>query len=96
MASWSFGNLSSSCRDEQSAHFSSDTAVLCIYSITLCFSFQCTVCIVYVRYLRAVVAAVLDDPLHLLVNQLHTAKTGLLQTLHLPFHQQLKGNLRHE
>lgn len=46
--------------------------------------------------LRAVVAAMLDDPLHLLMNQLHAAKTGLLQTLDLALHQQLKRNLRHE
>lgn len=49
-----------------------------------------------VSRLCAVVAAVLDDPLHLLMNQLHAAQTGLLQTLDLPFHQQLKRNLRHE
>lgn len=40
--------------------------------------------------------AMLDDPLQLLVNQLHTAQTGFLQTLNLPLHQQLKGNLRHK
>lgn len=45
-------------------------------------------------YLRAVVAAVLDDPLHLLVDQLHAAQTGLLQAFHLLLHQQLEGNLR--
>lgn len=47
-------------------------------------------------YLSAVVATVLNDPLHLLMHQLHTAQTGLLQTLHLPLHQQLKRHLRHE
>ncbi len=47
-------------------------------------------------YLSAVVAAVLNDPLHLFMHQLHTAQTGLLQTLHLPLHQQLKRHLRHE
>lgn len=49
-----------------------------------------------VSHLCAVVAAVLDNSLHLLVNQLHAAQTGLLQTLDLPLHQQLKGNLRHK
>lgn len=47
-------------------------------------------------YLSAVVATVLNDPLHLLMHQLHTAQTGLFQTLHLPLHQQLKRHLRHE
>ena len=46
--------------------------------------------------LCTIVAAVLDDPLHLLVDQLHTAQTGLLQAFHLLLHQQLKGNLRHK
>ena len=43
-----------------------------------------------IYHLCAVVAAVLDNPLHLLVNQLHAAQTRLLQTLDLPLHQQLK------
>lgn len=47
-------------------------------------------------YLRAVGGAMLDDPLQLLVDQLHTAQTGLLQTLDLPLHQQLKGDLRYK
>ena len=47
-------------------------------------------------YLCAVVAAVLDDPLHLLVDQLHAAQTGLLQAFHLLLHQQLEGNLGHK
>lgn len=47
-------------------------------------------------HLRAVVAAVLDDPLHLLVDQLHAAQTGLLQAFHLFLHQQLEGNLGHK
>lgn len=47
-------------------------------------------------HLCAVVTAVLDNPLHLLVNQLHAAQTGFLQTLDLPLNQQLKGNLRHK
>lgn len=38
----------------------------------------------------------LDDPLQLLMNQLHTAKTGLLQPLNLPLHQQLKRHLGHK
>ena len=49
-----------------------------------------------VSHLCAVVAAVLDNPLHLLVDQLHAAQTGLLQAFDLPLHQQLKRNLRHE
>lgn len=40
--------------------------------------------------------AVLDDPLQLLMNELYTAQTGLLQPLNLPLHQQLKGNLGHK
>lgn len=48
------------------------------------------------EYLCAVVAAVLDDPLHLLVDQLHAAQAGLLQAFHLLFHQQLEGHLRHK
>lgn len=47
-------------------------------------------------HLRAVVAAVLDDPLHLLVDQLHAAQAGLLQAFHLLLHQQLKGDLGHK
>lgn len=46
--------------------------------------------------LCAVIAAVLDDPLHLLVNQLDTTQTGVLQAFDLPLHQQLKRNLGHE
>lgn len=46
--------------------------------------------------LGTVVAAVLDDPLHLLVNQLHTTQAGFLQALDLPLHEQLEGNLRHK
>lgn len=46
--------------------------------------------------LRAVVTAVLYDPLHLLVNKLHTAQAGLFQTLDLPLHKQLKRNLGHK
>lgn len=49
-----------------------------------------------VLHLGTVVAAVLDNPLHLFVNQLHTAQTGLLQALDLPLDEQLKGNFRHE
>lgn len=49
-------------------------------------------CLQCISNLRAVVAAMLDDPLHLLVHQLYTAQAGLLQTLNLPLHQQLKGN----
>lgn len=47
-------------------------------------------------YLRAVVAAVLDDPLHLLVDQLHAAQARLLQAFHLLLHQQLKRHLGHK
>lgn len=47
-------------------------------------------------YLCAVVAAVLNDPLHLLVDQLHAAQTGLLQAFHLLLHQQLERNLGHK
>lgn len=47
-------------------------------------------------HLCAVVAAVLDDPLHFLMNQFDAAQAGLLQTFDLPLHQQLKGNLWHE
>lgn len=46
--------------------------------------------------LGAVVTAVLDDSLHLFMYELHTAQTGLLQTLHLSFHQQLKRHLGHK
>lgn len=46
--------------------------------------------------LGAVVTAVLDDSLHLFVYELHTPQTGLLQTLHLSLHQQLKRHLRHK
>src|SRR4029434_3098786 len=35
-------------------------------------------------------------PLYLLWHQLHTAQAGLLQTLDLFLHQQLKRNLRHK
>lgn len=49
-----------------------------------------------VSYLCAVVAAVLNDPLHLLVDQLHAAQTGFLQAFHLLLYQQLEGNLWHE
>ena len=38
----------------------------------------------------------LDDPLHLLVDQLHAAQTGLLQAFHLLLHQQLEGHLGHK
>lgn len=38
----------------------------------------------------------LDDPLHLLVDELHAAQTGLLQAFHLLLHQKLEGNLGHE
>lgn len=48
------------------------------------------------RHLCAVVAAVLDDPLHLLVHQLHTAQARLLQALHLLLYKQLEGDLGHE
>lgn len=40
--------------------------------------------------LGAVVAAVLNDPLHLLMHQFHTTQTGLFQALHLSLYQQLK------
>lgn len=50
---------------------------------------MCEVC-KCIYHLCAVVAAVLDNPLHLLMNQLHAAQTWLLQTLDLPLHQQLK------
>ncbi len=53
-------------------------------------------CFQRAHYLCAVVAAVLDDPLHLLVDQLHAAQTGLLQAFHLLLHQQLEGNLGHK
>lgn len=46
--------------------------------------------------LGAVVTAVLDDSLHLFVYELHTAQAGLLQTLHLSLHQQLKRHLWHK
>lgn len=49
-----------------------------------------------VSHLCAVVAAVLDNPLHLLVNQLHTSQTGLLQTLDLTLDQQLERHLGHK
>lgn len=49
-----------------------------------------------VDYLSAVVAAVLDDPLHLLVDQLHAAQTGLLEAFHLLLHQELEGDLGHK
>lgn len=49
-----------------------------------------------VSYLCAVVAAVLDDSLHLLVDELHAAQAGLLQAFDLFLHQQLEGHLRHE
>lgn len=52
--------------------------------------------VLWFPHLCAVVAAVLNNPLHLLVNQLHTAQTGLLQTFDLPLYQQLKGNLWHK
>lgn len=61
--------------------------VFLLHDVPLCIPFP---------HLCAVVAAVLDNPLHLLVNQLHAAQTGLLQTFDLPLHQQLKGNLRHK
>lgn len=38
----------------------------------------------------------LDDPLQLLMHQLHAAQAGLLQPLDLPFDQQLEGDLGHE
>lgn len=47
-------------------------------------------------YLRAIIAAVLDDPLHLFVDQLHAAQAGLLQAFDLLLHQQLEGDLGHE
>lgn len=40
--------------------------------------------------------AVLDDPLQLFMNQLHTAQAGILQTLNLPLYQQLERNLWHK
>lgn len=46
--------------------------------------------------LCAVGGAVLDDPLELLVNELHAAHAGLLQALYLPLHQQLKRYFRHK
>lgn len=53
-------------------------------------------CLWCVSHLRAVVAAMLDDPLHLFVHQFDTAQAGLLKTLHLPLHQQLEGNFWHK
>ena len=45
------------------------------------------------HFLLDLVAAVLDDPLHLLVDQLHTAETWLLQSLDLSLNQQLEADL---
>uniref|UniRef100_A0A8W7Q0F7 Uncharacterized protein n=1 Tax=Anopheles coluzzii TaxID=1518534 RepID=A0A8W7Q0F7_ANOCL len=41
-------------------------------------------------------AAVLNDPLHLLVDQLHAAQGRILQAANLALHQQLEAYLRHE
>lgn len=38
-------------------------------------------------------ATVLDHPLHLLMDQLHTSQAWFLQPSDLSLHQQLKGNL---
>lgn len=83
IASCSLGNLCSSCTTWYSERCSSGGKVNEAFILTFC-------------YLRAVVAAVLDDPLHLLVDELHTTQTGLLQAFHLLLHQELEGNLGHE
>lgn len=49
-----------------------------------------------VCYLCAVRRAVLNDPLQLLVDELHAAQARLLQSLDLPLHQQLEAHLRNE
>lgn len=49
-----------------------------------------------VCYLCTVGRAVLDDPLQLLMDELHAAQTRLLQSLNLPLHQQLKAHLRNK
>lgn len=85
MASCSFGNLCSSCGTKHSEHSASGGDIN-----------KCDPFFDRAGYLRAVVAAVLDDPLHLLVDQLHAAQTGLLQAFHLLLHQQLEGNLGHK
>ena len=49
-------------------------------------STECRKCIPQ-HFLLDLVTAVLDDPLHLLVNQLNTAEAWLLQSLDLSLHQ---------
>lgn len=47
-------------------------------------------------YLCTVITTMLDNPLHFLMNQLHTAQARFFQTFDLPFYQQLKGNFRNK
>lgn len=101
MASWSFGNLSNSCERKINIFFFFFFLLLISHvwnawiqslnaRVGTCFALHAW------ADLSAVGAAVLDDPLHLLMNQLHTSKTGIFQTFDLSFHQQLKRHLRHK
>lgn len=83
MASCSLGNLCSSCGTNTRPRFPFSAQAMGSGRLGS-------------AYLRAVVAAVLDDPLHLLVDQFHAAQAGLLQAFHLLLHQQLEGNLGHK
>ena len=58
-------------------------------------STECRKCIPQ-HFLLDLVTAVLDDPLHLLMNKLHAPQAGLLQPLNLPFDQQLEADLRYK
>lgn len=75
---------------KQKSHHEHSSCVYLQHASVLCYFKVC------VAHLCAVVAAVLDDPLHFLMDQLDAAQAGLLQTFDLPLHQQLKGNLWHK